>query len=256
MTETTPIPALHDTSACRHAAADLLASRIFRAGQPLTIRLVGSGCAGLAWPDVISRIGAHGVGAALGLIFVDEAGDVGESAGYVLNDVRADPGTSIPVALYGTGSGAPIDCVILPARDPEVAVGARRQMRELLGMTGWSHRTVATVLHTSHVTVAKIASEGSSPRSSEVAERLAAVHACVRRLAPLAADAGALRAALESSVDEHGSTALKLLTSGDYARAYRFALGLLSPMPGGAMLQSRPNVSQLAATVPIPERTE
>jgi hypothetical protein len=256
VTETTGYPALYESANCRHVPAELPGARVFRAGQPMTIRLVGSGCIGFAWPDIPTRIDAHGAPTLYGLILVDEAADLGETSGYLLNAVRVDDGTSFPIPLYGSRIGEPATCVILPARDPEAEVGTRRQMRELLAMTGWSNRTVAGILRTSHVTVGKIASEGSSSRSSDVAERLASAHACVRRLAPLAADVAALRAALESPTDELGTTAAKLLTAGEYARAYRFAMQLLAPAPAGPLLRSRPNVSKLAATVPVAEQTE
>jgi transcriptional regulator with XRE-family HTH domain len=189
-------------------------------------------------------------------VLVDETGDFGESAGFLLNTVRTDPGTSFPVPLYAPRTADPFHCVILPARDPEAEIGTRRQMRELLAMTGWSQRTLASMLRTTHVTVARIAAEGASSRSNEVAERLAAVHACVRRLAPLAAGAAALRAALESPIDEGGTTAVKLLAAGEYPKAYRFALRLLTPAPAGPLLRSRPNVSKLAATVAVDEPPE
>lgn len=227
--------------------------RVFRAGQPMTIQVVTTDCTGIAWPDTPSRVETHNSAPLYGLVLVDEAGDFGEAAGFLINAVRTDPGTSFPVSLYSWQPAEPFACVILPTRDPEAEVGTRRQMRELLAMTGWSQRALASVLRTSHVTVGKIAAEGSSSRSTDVAERLAAVHACVRRLAPLAADAAALRASLESPIDGQGLTAAKLLTAGEYARAYRFALRLLSPTPEGPLLRSRPNVSTLAATVPVDE---
>jgi hypothetical protein len=217
----------------------------------MTIRVVSAGCTGLSWPDIPARIDTAGAAPLYGLVLVDESGELGESAGFLLNTVRTDPGTSLAIPLYASAGAQPLECVILPARDPEAEVGTRRQMRELLAMTGWSNRAVANLLRTSHVTVAKIAAEGASSRSTDVAERLAAVHACVRRLAPLAADAAALRAALETAVDEEGTTAVKLLTEGQHGRAYRFALRFLAPTPSSGLLRSRPNVSRRPPTVPI-----
>lgn len=255
MTETAGFPGLSDATSCRHVTAELPGGLVFRQGQQVTVRLVGSCCdLGTAWPDVPVRVESRGLAPGLSsFLLVDEAGGLGDTLGYELTHDRVDAGTSFPIRLLVSTPDA--GCVLLPARDPEAEVGTRRQMRELLRMTGWSKRTVSVVLRTSHVTVGKIASEGASARSVDIAERLAAVHACVRRLAPLVADQETLRSALETPSDE-GTSALNLLTQGEYARAYRFALGVLAPAPAGPLLQTRPEAARLPATAPIDEPAE
>jgi len=247
----TGYPPLIDSSASYQGlGADLPLVRVFRQGQPWKIRLTAtSNC--FTWPDVPTCVEGHGVGPFLGLVLLSECSDLAESIGYLLESVRIDRGTLSPPILPAPWPYPLNACVVLPDHDSQTDVGTQRQMKEVLAMTGWSQRTAATILRTTHVTVGKLAAEGSSARSIDVAERLAAVHACIRRLAPIAADSSALRAALESPVDEEGTSAVKLLIAGEYARAYRFALQLLSPAPQTPLLRSRSNVSRLPATVPV-----
>src|SRR4051794_27821667 len=74
VTETTGYPALYDAGVCRHVSAELPGARVYRAGQPLTIRVVGNGCTGITWADVPARIEPHG--AFSGLVLVDEGNDL------------------------------------------------------------------------------------------------------------------------------------------------------------------------------------
>ena len=127
-------------------------------------------------------------------------------------------------------------------RTPEIASRpapqAQRLTQELLGWTGWSHRSLANVLEISHPTVSAL-EQGTSPaRVGDLFDRLVEVHEVVRRV-HLIADRDALRTSqLLSTQSESGGIAKDLLAERRPAEAYLAALDAQSPRRVGAMMQS------------------
>ncbi|WP_433164678.1 hypothetical protein [Kribbella sp. CA-247076] len=115
--------------------------------------------------------------------------------------------------------------------------------------TDWSYRRVAAVLGTTHPTIARLAQNITSARSSSAIESLRQVHGVLERLAPLRPDASDLAELLSQRNPASQNSVEELLRAGEYNSAYRLALTIVSggdrEMLGGSSFASIP------ATYPV-----
>ncbi len=100
-------------------------------------------------------------------------------------------------------------------------------VRQILQSTGWSNRTLAQVVGTTHPTIRTI-KEGHEPeRRPDLAAALANTAEVVAKISQLAnGDQPKLRAVLKTR-GPSGETPLKLLSDGLYGKAYLVAMDLL-----------------------------
>ena len=105
-----------------------------------------------------------------------------------------------------------------------------RMLSELKGWTGWSNRTVAEVIGTTHPTIRAV-SDGRvviAPRNREYRNRLRAVHSVVSRVFSLAGG-NQQRLRLMLTDDTTGESAMQLLAKGEIGTAYARVLESASP---------------------------
>jgi hypothetical protein len=118
--------------------------------------------------------------------------------------------------------------VLLPEPERGVQAPIAEKISEILDMTGWSQRELASILLTSHTTVRKLLAGGEvSARSISVASRVGPVHDLISRLYVVARrDSAHLAIAMRTSVDGRRSS-VDLLAGGDDNAAYATALRAL-----------------------------
>jgi hypothetical protein len=116
--------------------------------------------------------------------------------------------------------------VMLAPYEPRPATELKLIVRRILISTGWSNRTLAAAIGTTHPTI-KAIKEGHEPeRRPDLAQALAKVADIIDRLARLAGgDQAKLRTILQTP-GRAGQTPLKLLADGQYAQAYLDAMDL------------------------------
>ncbi|MEV1047670.1 hypothetical protein [Streptomyces sp. NPDC049916] len=139
--------------------------------------------------------------------------------------------------------------VDIPESADEIASPLPQMIREIRSWTGWSQRYLGEVLGTSHTTVRKLETDGTvSPKSRPAATRVPALHNLMRRLYQAAgANPNRLSVALEIRGND-GQTAIALLISENFPRAYSRALEALHG-PREDMLTSGRNTPLPDATV-------
>ncbi len=127
--------------------------------------------------------------------------------------------------------------VQVPAMESRPAPRAQRLTRAVREWTGWSHRRLATVLDSTHPTVAALEQGRSMGRAGDLFERLLEVHEVVHRVFLVAdRDASEVDRLLESP-SQSGATATELLTVRKPAEAYLAALDVSRPRRVGPLMQ-------------------
>jgi hypothetical protein len=144
---------------------------------------------------------------------------------------------------------------IEPISPGRPAPRVQRHIIELQRLTGWSERTLASIVGTSHPTIraALAGSQGALTRSADVKERIDSLHAIVTRLAPLADQRqDAIVEALTSHPSGSTASAIDLVGSGKMAAAYLAAMEVLRPRRTSGMMQgsspARPGQASVSLT--------
>jgi len=121
--------------------------------------------------------------------------------------------------------------IVLPTAPTEPPSPVPGLLHEVSAMTGWARRDLAELLRTSHTTVGRLSADGRvTPRTRDVASRLAELHAVLVRLFRVAGGPEPLRQALTR--DTANGNATQLLREGDWTAAYTTALDVLrGPRP-------------------------
>ncbi len=121
--------------------------------------------------------------------------------------------------------------IVLPTAATEPPSPVPGLLHEVSAMTGWARRDLAELLGTSHTTVGRLSADGRvTPRTRDVASRLAELHAVLVRLFRVAGGPEPLRQALTR--ETANGTATQLLRDGDWTAAYTTALDVLrGPRP-------------------------
>ena len=119
---------------------------------------------------------------------------------------------------------------------------ARQMIQQLAAWTGWSNRTLAEVLDTSHTTVgALLQGRPLQPsRSGPLADRLAEAHQVVERAHHLTDHVAARTASVATVPDETGTAAVDYLHGRNPAAAYLAIVDALRPRPRGLLTGFRP----------------
>jgi hypothetical protein len=149
---------------------------------------------------------------------------------YVLPDL--DIATKILSVFRGSSTIDPfVSPYVFPAPVPAEAQDLRTMATAILGLTGWSHRRLATALGTTHPTIANILggrAEGPVWRNSEYRTRLREMHTVVERIAALApGDKSQVRSLLVRPTE--GGTAIDHMAAGRFDDAYLAAIETLRP---------------------------
>lgn len=131
----------------------------------------------------------------------------------------------------------------------------QRHIIELQRLTGWSERSLASIVGTSHPTIraALAGGQGALTRSADVKERIDSLHAIAVRLAPLAdRRQDAIVEALTSHPSGSAASAIDLVRSGKTAAAYLVAMEVLRPRRTSGMMRgsspARPGQASVALT--------
>lgn len=115
----------------------------------------------------------------------------------------------------------------------------RRMTIEIKRATGWSDRTIALALGTSHPTVAKLLNGDRT--SLRVRRHLRDAYEVVRRVSILnASDPAATDRVLQTEPGSGRSTPLEMLRNGEFSSAYLVALDAMRPRREGLMRGTRP----------------
>lgn len=153
--------------------------------------------------------------------------------------------TSSPVNPPSNRS--PFDLGVVIGRVAEAFVPeAEGLTSEIQSMTGWSDRTIATALGTTHPTVGKLLTGGKV--RSEIRQRVVPVHDLISRIYALVeGDPTAVDRVIRAKPDP----ALDLLNIGEISKAYLRAVEEIRPRrTTGLMIGSRPR-KQHGASVPL-----
>lgn len=153
-------------------------------------------------------------------------------------------------ALGGSSRMWTVALFPVPMRhDPD----ARLIIQRLSAWTGWSNRSLAHVLDSSHTTVgALLQGRPLQPsRSGDLGDRLADVYQIVERAYRLTNDDAARTARVVAVADESGKTAVDYLRDRNSAAAYLAIVDALRPRPRGLLTGSRP--ARLDATAALSE---
>jgi hypothetical protein len=131
------------------------------------------------------------------------------------------------------------------AEEPDDA----RKLSELKSWTGWSNRTVADIIGTTHPTIRALG-DGRvviSPRNREYRSRLHSVHSVVSRVFMLAGrDRHRTRTLL--SDDTTGESPMQLLRNGEVGAAYAMVLEFVNP-PRPSLITSWSPLSPRGRTI-------
>lgn len=132
--------------------------------------------------------------------------------------------------------------VTFPPGSPRPAPRVQRQVRELLAWTGWSARTLAELVGTTHPTIAAIADGRPSTftRAPELPSRIAQLHGLLERLNLVAAgDSVELNRLLSTPPAEGEPNALDHVAVWDLTGAWLAASDVASPRRTSRMMQGR-----------------
>lgn len=131
--------------------------------------------------------------------------------------------------------------IVLPGAKAPTAPRVQQLLARLQVVTGWSARTTAQALGTTHPTVSALSAgrQASTPRIPEFPGRLVALVELAERLARVAdGEVASVDAALRSIPPGQTRSAVDHLRSGDLGRAYTTALDVLEPPRRGGMMRS------------------
>lgn len=127
--------------------------------------------------------------------------------------------------------------VRVPERTPTPAPRTQVLARSLRRQTGWSQRKLANVLRSTHPTVRALEEGRSSAQQNELYDQLVGVHEVVDRVFELAGRDSRETNRLLSATTEESTSALDLLTAGDFAAAYLAAVDAARPRRSSLMMQ-------------------
>jgi hypothetical protein len=117
----------------------------------------------------------------------------------------------------------------IPVETTLEAPSTARRLRDIATYTGWSNRTLAEILGTTHPTIAAVLSGRDTSRVVNLRDRIARVHSAIERLALLSRrDIAEVRRLLETKPDGRSSAA-ELMKSGAFSQAYLTALDVRRP---------------------------
>lgn len=131
--------------------------------------------------------------------------------------------------------------VVLPPLKARGGPRLQKLVRRLQALTGWSARTMAEALKTTHPTVSALLDgrQAISRRVPELPSRLTAVVDLAERVSIVVdGEAASLNNALTTVPVGQNDSALDHLRSGDVGRAYATALDVLTPPREMGMMRS------------------
>lgn len=132
--------------------------------------------------------------------------------------------------------------VTFPARRPRLAPRVQRQVRDVLDWTGWSSRTLAEIVGTTHPTISAIAAGRSTTftRAPGLPFKLAELHGLLERLNIVAGDdAVELNRMIGTPPAEGERTGLQQLSDWNLTDAWLAAVNVASPRRQSGMMRGR-----------------
>jgi transcriptional regulator with XRE-family HTH domain len=127
--------------------------------------------------------------------------------------------------------------VRVPERAPTPAPRTQVLARSLRRQTGWSQRKLASVLRSTHPTVRALEEGRSSAQQDELYDQIVGVHEVVDRVFEVADRDSRETNRLLSATTARATSAIDLLTAGDFAGAYLAALDAARPRRTTRMMQ-------------------
>lgn len=165
------------------------------------------------------------------------------ASGTVRHEIEPIGTAAIPVSRgYYDEVAAPdlfAGWLIIPMYEPRTGPDLTRIVKRLIDRTGWSNRSLAGIVGTTHPTIQAIKRGREPERRPGLAEALFRTAEVVERISRLTRGDQAKLKEVLSTRGQDGQTPLQLLAAEQYARAYLKALDLLN--------QPRPTVSLLDA---------
>ncbi len=129
--------------------------------------------------------------------------------------------------------------LLIPKYEPQPVPELTKIVKRLIEQTGWSNRSLAEIVGTTHPTIQAIKRGRELERRRDLAEALFNTAEVVEKISRLARGNQAMLKTVLSTRGSDGETPLQLLAAGEYARAYLRALDMLN--------KSRPTVRLLDA---------
>lgn len=118
--------------------------------------------------------------------------------------------------------------LIMPSYEPQRAPDLTRIVKDLIERTGWSNRSLAEIVGTTHPTIQAIRRGREPERRPELAEALFSTAEVVEKISRLVRGNQAILKTVLSTRGPDAETPLQLLASGEYAKAYLRALDMLN----------------------------
>jgi hypothetical protein len=117
---------------------------------------------------------------------------------------------------------------LIPMYEPRLVPDLTRIVNRLIDRTGWSNRGLAEIVGTTHPTIQAIKRGRDPERKAGLAEALFNTAEVVEKISRLAHGNQSVIKAVLSNRGQDGQTPLRLLSEGEYAKAYLRALDLLN----------------------------
>ena len=130
--------------------------------------------------------------------------------------------------------------LLMPSYEPQPVSELTRIVKRLVERTGWSNRSLAEIVGTTHPTIQAIKRGREPERRRDLAEALFNTAEVVEKISRLTRGNQAMLKAILSTRGSDGETPLQLLAAGEYAKAYLRALDMLNEArPTVRLLDSR-----------------
>ncbi len=146
--------------------------------------------------------------------------------------------------------------VRFPQRLVRRAPRVQRQVTSIMEWTGWSARTLAELLGTTHPTISGVATGRSMSftRAPELPLRIGELHELLERLVVVAEhDRVELNRILRMTPSENEPTALDYVVAGDVTGAWLAAIDVINPRRADAMMRGHFPAQPGTATTAIDE---
>lgn len=134
--------------------------------------------------------------------------------------------------------------LIMPSYEPQSAPELTRIVKDLIERTGWSNRSLAEIIGTTHPTIQAIRRGREPERRPELAEALFNTAEVVEKISRLVRGNQVTLKTVLSTRGPDAETPLQLLAAGEYAKAYLRALDMLNKSRSTVRLLDAPHERQ------------
>ena len=140
------------------------------------------------------------------------------------------PGTVTTFPTQGVHENFYDPWVRLPEFTPQPITRVQRTARDLLALTGWSHRRLARLLNVSHPTVAALVEGRSTGSTADISNRLLAAHSVIKRVNMLVdRDPAETSRVMDVTSPTTDHTPAELLAEGHVTESLLAAIDVIQP---------------------------